>query len=111
PVRSEKTLLVVAEDRMRAALLQHAHDVVREPVFPDAVAEADQLVDVADQAQRLCQPRNVAVQVRDDADLQEPPPVPSPPSGEGLGWGPRRRMMFIGLMLITASPSWFSAST
>ena len=69
-VRPEKTLLMVAENGVGATLLEQAHDLVRETVFPNAVAETDQLVDVADEGQRLREPRKIAVQVRDDADPQ-----------------------------------------
>ena len=68
-VRAEEALLVIAEDHVRLALLEEAHDLVREAVFLDAVAEADQLVDVAHQRERLRQPGGVAMDVRDDADL------------------------------------------
>src|SRR4029077_13366253 len=69
-VRPEKTLLMVAENGVGATLLEQAHNLVREAVFPDAVAKTDQLVDAADKGQRLREPSDIAVQVRDDADPQ-----------------------------------------
>ncbi len=66
--RAEEPFLVVAEDRVRLPLLQDRHDLVREAVFPDAVAEADEVVDVAHQPQRLGEACRVAVKVRDDTE-------------------------------------------
>src|SRR6516162_2502627 len=80
---------------MRAAFFEQAHDLVRETVFPDAVAETDQLVDITHQAQRLREPGNIAVQVRDDADLQG---------------ALRQAMMFTPFRLMTTSRSWFRTS-
>src|SRR4029077_6786902 len=68
---------------------------IREAVLPDAVAETDQLVDIADQVERLREPGNIAMQVRDDADLQG---------------ALRQAMMFIAFRLMTTARSWFSAS-
>src|SRR6185437_11465909 len=67
--RSVKPLFVVAEDRVLLALPEDRDDLVREAVFPDAVAEADQLVDIAHQPQRLGEAARVAVKVRDDAEF------------------------------------------
>jgi hypothetical protein len=47
-VRAEKALLVVAENGMDAAVPQEAYDLVREAVFINAVAEANQLVGIAE---------------------------------------------------------------
>src|SRR6516162_10844825 len=80
---------------MRAVLFQQAHDFVRETIFPDTVAETDQLVDITHQAQRLREPCNITVQVRDDADLQG---------------ALRQAMIFIAFRLITTDRSWFSTS-
>ena len=73
--RPEKPLLVVAEDRVGLALLEDVRDLVGKAVFPDAVAEADQLVDIAHQRQRLAQPGGIAVNVRDDAEFHRRIPV------------------------------------
>ena len=47
-MRAEKTLLVVAENGVGAAVPQKAYDLVREAVFVNAVAKADQLVGIAE---------------------------------------------------------------
>src|SRR5271166_7194845 len=81
---------------VRAAIPQSAHDLIGEAVFPDAVAETNQLVDIAEDAQRPQETLMVAMQIRDDAHLQD--------------W-PRQRIRFIGFKLITTSASWLSTST
>src|SRR5882762_7597049 len=65
-VRAKETLLMIADDDLRIALLQEAHDLVREPVLVNAVAKTDQLVDIAHQGERLCQSGRVAMNVRDN---------------------------------------------
>jgi hypothetical protein len=50
--RTEKTFLVVAKDGVRLMFPEQRDDVVREAVFPDAVAKADQFVDIAHQPHR-----------------------------------------------------------
>src|ERR1700730_12287809 len=67
--RPEQPFLVVAEDGVRRALLEERDDLVRKPVFPDAVAEADQLVDIAHQVDGAAQPGGVGMNGRDDAEL------------------------------------------
>src|SRR5580704_3503513 len=94
-VWAEEALLVVAKDRVGAALSEQANDLVREAVLVNAVAEADQLVDIPEYFQCMHQAGVVAMQVGDNADLQE--------------WL-RRAMMFMGFRLITTFPSWFSTS-
>src|SRR5438128_5520911 len=110
-MRAEKALFMIAEYRVCATILQGAQDLVGEAVFPDAIAETNQLVDITEDAQRLQKTAVVAVQIRDDADFQAPPPVPSPASGGGLRWGPRQRIRFIGFKLMTNSASWLRTST
>ena len=80
---------------VRLPLLEDLRDLVREAVFVDAVAEANQLVDIPQYLQGLQQAAVIAVHVRDNADLQ------------GLL---RRPIMFIGFRLMTIFPSWFSTS-
>src|SRR5260370_36082401 len=73
--RPEENLLVVAENDRRLAILEQAHDLVGEAVLVDAVAEADQLVDLAHQPERVLEARGVAVNIGDDAELHWVPPV------------------------------------
>ena len=46
-MRPEEPLVVVTEDSVGAAVSQQTDDLVREAVFVDAVAEADQHVRIA----------------------------------------------------------------
>ena len=73
--RPEEGLLMIAEDRVRLALAQDLRHLVGEAVFPDAVAEADQLVDVAHQRDCPLEPGGVAVDVRNDAEFQKLGPI------------------------------------
>src|SRR5215475_1507552 len=68
-LRPKKPFLVVAQDHMRFAVPEDLHDLVRKPVLPDAVAETDQFVDVAQTAQRFLQAGGVAMNVGDDTDF------------------------------------------
>src|SRR5260370_223887 len=54
-VRAEEALLVIADDHLRLALLQEAHDLVREAVLVNAVAQADDILEITHQGQRLGQ--------------------------------------------------------
>src|SRR5207237_10531162 len=74
-VRTEKIFLVVADDDLGVVFLQRAHDRVRKTVFVDAVAEADQRLDIPHQSKRLRQPGRVAMNVRYDAEPPEPAPL------------------------------------
>ena len=94
-LRAKKALLVVTDNSVHAAVPQEAYDLVRKAVFVDAVAEANQLVGIAEYFQRLPQAGVIAVHVRDNANLH--------------GWL-RRAIMFIGFRLMTIFPSWFSTS-
>ena len=67
--RPEENFLVVTEDDCRLAILEQAHDLVREAVLVNAVAEADQFVDLAHQPERMLEAGGVAVKVGDDAEL------------------------------------------
>jgi hypothetical protein len=80
---------VIAEDRVDASVSQETDNLVREAVLVDAVAEADQLVDIPEDLERLEQPRFVAVHIGNDADLQKPL---------------RQAMMFIILGRLTRIP-------
>src|SRR5579871_4668092 len=60
---AEKALLMVAEDHQRLALAQDPYDVVGEPVFVNAVAEADEFVDIADNLEGAQQAGRVAMHV------------------------------------------------
>jgi len=72
-LRPAKSFLGIAEGRVGAAVLENAHDIVREAVFVDAVAEADQLIDIMENIERPRQAGQVAVHVRDDAEGEQPP--------------------------------------
>src|SRR5262249_22455414 len=95
-LRPEKALLMVAEDRVGVPVSEDLHDLIRETVFVDAVAEADELVDIAEDFQCPEQAGPVAVHIRDDADFHA---------------ALRQAMIFIGFRLMATSPRWFSTST
>src|SRR5262249_28836523 len=94
-LRTKKTFLVVAEDGVGAPVFKDLHDLVREAVFVDAVAEADKLVDIAEDLQCPEQAEPVAVDIRDNADFHA---------------ALRQAMIFIGFKLMATSPRWFSTS-
>src|SRR5205085_10059825 len=50
-------------------ILEQAHDLVREAVLVDAVAEADQSVDLAHQPECALEAGGIAVKVGDDAEF------------------------------------------
>src|ERR1051325_3037414 len=51
-LRAEETSLMVADDALPLPIPQEAHHLIGEPVLVDAVAEADQFVDIAHKLQR-----------------------------------------------------------
>ena len=66
----QETLLVIAQNDMRADIAQVADHVVGKTVFVDGIAEAEQLVDFPHHLHRPLQADDVAMHVGDDAKLQ-----------------------------------------
>ena len=60
---------MIAENDVCLSVLEELHDLVGEAVLIDAVAEADQLVDLAHQVQRLLQSCNIAVDIGHDSQF------------------------------------------
>ena len=71
---------MISLDRMCTKISKRTDDFVGEPVLEDTVAEAQQVVDGAHELQRLVQSRNIAMNVRNDAELQSFFPAVQPPS-------------------------------
>src|SRR5262245_1335453 len=69
--RAEEDLLVIAQDGERVELAQPADHGVREAKLVDAVAETEQCIDRAHGLQGPIEAIDVAVQVGDDAELQQ----------------------------------------
>jgi hypothetical protein len=69
--RAQEDFFVVAQDRERVALAQPADDGVGEAILVDAVAETDQRIDRAHDLQGPVEAIDVAMQVGDDAELQQ----------------------------------------
>src|SRR5207244_3355429 len=90
-VRAKKALFVIADDHLRLAVFQEAHDVVRETVLVDAVAETDQFVDISHQGQSLRQSGPVAMNVRDNTQLHARSSI-NVGDNAGRRLSPRRRV-------------------
>ena len=54
---------MIAQNHMGTPVLQNAYHLVGKAVFVDAVAQADQCVDLAHKIQCLLQPGNIAVDI------------------------------------------------
>ena len=61
--RRQEHFFVVALNDMGAALLQPRHDVVGELIFEDAVAEAEQLIDIAHRFEGQIQSLEIAMKI------------------------------------------------
>src|SRR5438046_10528494 len=66
-LRPEEVLFVVAQDDPRPPLLEQPHHLVRAAVLVGAVPEADQVIDIAHQADRSAQRGCVAMNVATDS--------------------------------------------
>jgi len=95
-LRPEEVLFVVAQDDPRPPLLEQPHDLVREAVLVDAVAEADQVIDIAHQRERLAQPGGVAMNVGNDSQFHLTMSVVAPPPRIGFLAGIRVTLSLIG---------------
>jgi hypothetical protein len=71
--RAEEALLVIAQDGERVELAQPADDRVGEAILEDAVAETEQRIDRAHDLEGPIEAIDVAMQVRDDTELQQRP--------------------------------------
>src|ERR1700738_2684811 len=69
--RAEEALLVIAQDGERVELAQPADHRVGEAILEDAVAETEQRLDRAHDLEGPIEPLDVAVEVGDDAELQQ----------------------------------------